>query len=59
MVQRGYASTATAVKEVEEEGEEVQEEVWPVRELPELSGSDRKRLKRQRNVGMWVHRLVV
>ena len=52
---RRYASTATATKELEEEEEqEEEEEVWPERILPVLNGSDRKRLKRQRNVGMCV-----
>lgn len=51
---RRYATAAAVreVEELEEEQEEEQEEVWPERVLPELSGSDRKRLKRQRNVGM-------
>jgi len=56
-VRRRYAA-ATALKEVEEPEEELEEEeeepVWPVRVLPELSGNDRKRLRRQRNVGMSV-----
>ena len=50
LYRRKYA-TATALKEVEEE-EDQEEEVWPVRVLPKLSHTDRKRLKRQRNVGM-------
>ena len=57
---RQYA-TAAAVREVEEfedERELVQEEVWPERVLPVLSGNDRKRLIRQRNVGMYVRVLL-
>ena len=51
---RQYA-TAAAFKEVEDmEEEQEPAEVWPERVLPVLSGNDRKRLKRQRNVGMYV-----
>jgi hypothetical protein len=46
-----YASTAAAVKEVEE-GEAEPEKVWPQRVLPELTVEDVKRLSRQRNIGM-------
>lgn len=45
--QRRWA-TAAAVKEVEEN----EEESWPERVLPTLNETDKKRLKRQRNVGM-------
>ncbi len=50
-VSRRFASTAAAVKEVEE-GEEVEEKQWPKRVLPELTVDDIKRLSRQRNIGM-------
>ena len=46
---RRYASSAAAVQEAEEE---VEEKVWPVRVLPELSETDKPRLRRQRNLGM-------
>ncbi|ORY27332.1 elongation factor g 1, mitochondrial precursor (mef-g-1) [Naematelia encephala] len=51
--QRRWASAA--VKEVEEESEEQAEEVWPERPVPQLSEKDRKRLMRQRNVGISAH----
>ena len=47
--QRRWASSAAA-KAVEEG----QEEVWPERVLPVLSAKDGERLRRQRNVGMYV-----
>ena len=46
--------SSAAAQAVEAEGE-VQEEVWPERILPTVSDKDAQRLKRQRNVGMYVH----
>lgn len=50
--QKRWASAAAQA--VETEGE-VQEEVWPERILPTVSDKDAQRLKRQRNVGMYVY----
>ena len=46
---RGYASSAAAVKEAEEDAEPPK---WPERVLPEITAKDVKRLSRQRNIGM-------
>jgi hypothetical protein len=46
--------SSAAAQAVEAEGE-VQEEVWPERILPTVSDKDAQRLKRQRNVGMYVY----
>lgn len=50
---RRWASSAAAVKEVEEE-DAPEEKKWPERILPGLTEVDKSRLKRQRNVGMCV-----
>jgi hypothetical protein len=50
--QKRWASAAAQA--VEADGE-VQEEVWPERILPTVSEKDAQRLKRQRNVGMYVY----
>ena len=50
--QRRWASAAALAVESEAEA---QEEVWPERILPTVSDKDAQRLKRQRNVGMYVY----
>lgn len=47
--QRRWASAAAMRVE---ETEQAEEQGWPERILPEMTEKDRKRLKRQRNVGM-------
>lgn len=48
-----WASSAAAVAETED-SEQPDEVVYPVREAPPLSANDKKRLTRQRNIGMYV-----
>ena len=49
LFQRRWASASAKV----EEG--TKEEVWPERKLPELTETDKLRLRRQRNVGLSAH----